>query len=81
LDLKGKASNPASASAFVKAIQSSCKARLAFGCFLFGSLASTFAVLCTQQRYSRVVGQTSAPKRNASAPNLRGGHLSADAVE
>src|SRR5262252_8165508 len=54
-----KASNAASASAFVSAIQISCRARLAFGCWLFGSLASTLAVLCTQQRCSRVVGQTS----------------------
>jgi hypothetical protein len=32
---------------------------MAFGCWPFGSLASTFAVLWTQQRCSRVVGQTS----------------------
>src|SRR5207344_1818409 len=37
----------ASAPAFVSAIQISCRARLAFGCWLFGSLASTFAVLWT----------------------------------
>ena len=45
-----------------------CKARLAFGCWLFGNLASTFAVLCTQQRCSRVFGQTSpAAFQNPSA--------------
>src|SRR3954466_10531063 len=37
----------------------SCNARLALECRLFGSLFRTFAVLCTQQRCSRVVGQTS----------------------
>src|SRR5512139_1006970 len=54
-----KTSNAVSASAAVSAIQISCKARLAFACWLFGSLFSTFAVLCTQQRCSRVFGQTS----------------------
>src|SRR5262249_19760685 len=34
-------------------------ARLAFGCWLFGSLFSTLAVLCTQQRWPRVLGHTS----------------------
>src|SRR5215468_276847 len=48
-----KASNAASASAFVSAIQISCRTRLSFRCWLFGSLASTLAVLCTQQRCSR----------------------------
>ena len=33
----------------VSAIQISCNARLAFGCWLLGNLAITFAVLCTQQ--------------------------------
>src|SRR6267378_289644 len=47
-----KASNASSAAALVSAIQISCNARLAFGCWLFGSLASTLAVLCTQQRCS-----------------------------
>src|SRR4051794_2368757 len=51
-----KASNAASASLLVSAIQISCNARLAFGCWLFGSLLRTLAVLCTQQRCSRVVG-------------------------
>src|SRR3954451_21501120 len=45
-----KASNAASASLFVSAIQISCNDRLAFGCWLFGSLLRTLAVLCTQQR-------------------------------
>src|SRR5215510_4840092 len=54
-----KVSNAAKASAFVSAIQISCKSRLAFGCWLIGSLASTFAVLCTQQRCSRIFGHTS----------------------
>ncbi len=65
-----KASNAVSASALVSAIQISCNARLAFGCWLFGSLASTLAVLCTQQRCSRVVGQTSpAAFQKPSAPS------------
>src|SRR6202022_4611274 len=54
-----KASNAASASLLVSAIQISCNDRLAFGCWLFGSLLRTLAVLCTQQRCSRVVGQSS----------------------
>src|ERR1700694_622430 len=54
-----KASNAASASLLVSAIQISCNARLAFGCWLFGSLLRTLAVLCTQQRCSRVVGHIS----------------------
>src|ERR1700732_2758982 len=54
-----KASNAASASLLVSAIQISCNARLAFGCWLFGSLLRTLAVLCTQQRCSRVVGHSS----------------------
>src|SRR5471030_1052194 len=36
-----KASNASSAATLVSAIQISCNARLAFGCWLFGSLAST----------------------------------------
>src|SRR5262249_54010993 len=55
-----KASNAASASLLVSAIQISCNDRLAFGCWLFGSLLRTLAVLCTQQRCSRVVGHSSA---------------------
>src|SRR2546430_1015068 len=39
-----KASNASSAATLVSAIQISCSARLAFGCWLFGNLASTFAV-------------------------------------
>src|ERR1700682_3035676 len=72
-----KASNASSAAALVSAIQISCSARLAFGCWLFGNLAITFAVLCTQQRCSRVFGQTSpAAFQNPSAPSAmasRGG--------
>src|ERR1700730_13784878 len=72
-----KASNASSAATLVSAIQISCSARLAFGCWLFGNLASTFAVLCTQQRCSRVFGQTSpAAFQNPSAPSAmmsRGG--------
>src|SRR5881409_1762856 len=65
-----KASNASSAATLVSAIQISCSARLAFGCWLFGNLASTFAVLCTQQRCSRVFGQTSpAAFQNPSAPS------------
>ena len=48
-----------SASFFVSAIQISWSARLAFDCWLFGNLLSTLAVLCTQQRWLRVFGQTS----------------------
>ena len=54
-----KASKATSASVFISAIQISCRARLAFVCWLFGSLFKTFAVLCTQQRCSRVLGHTS----------------------
>ena len=54
-----KASKATSASVFVSAIQISCKARLALACWLFGSLFRTLAVLCTQQRCSRVLGHTS----------------------
>src|ERR1700682_2530882 len=72
-----RASNANSAATFVSAIHISCNARLAFGCWLFGNLASTFAVLCTQQRCSRVLGQTSpAAFQNPSAPSAmtsRGG--------
>src|SRR4051812_20480260 len=41
------------ATLLVSAIQISCNDRLAFGCWLFGSLLRTLAVLCTQQRCSR----------------------------
>jgi hypothetical protein len=40
----------------VSAIQISWSARLAFACWLFGSLFKTLAVLWTQQRWPRVVG-------------------------
>src|SRR3954465_3786612 len=36
----------------------SCSARLAFACRLLGSLFRTLAVLCTQQRWPRVLGHT-----------------------
>src|SRR5436190_12863633 len=70
-----KASNAANASFLVSAIQISCSARLAFGCWLFGSLFRTFAVLCTQQRCPHVLGHTcsiacqkpSAPSATASS--------------
>src|ERR1700738_4800030 len=45
-----KASNASSASLLVSAIQISCSARFAFDCWLFGSLLSTLAVLCTLGR-------------------------------
>src|ERR1700720_1266370 len=54
-----KASNAARASFLVSAIQISWSARLAFDCWLLGSLFKTLAVLCTQQRWPRVLGHTS----------------------
>src|SRR6201987_5180913 len=54
-----KTSNAASASFLVSAIQISCSSRLAFEYWLFGSLFSTLAVLCTQQRWPRGCGHTS----------------------
>src|SRR4029077_9154732 len=54
-----KASNAASASFLVSAIQISWSARLAFDCWLLGSLFKTLAVLCTQQRWPRVLDHTS----------------------
>src|ERR1700731_3285168 len=54
-----KASNAASASFLVAAIQISWSARLAFDCWLLGSLFKTLAVLGTQQRWPRVLGHTS----------------------
>ena len=60
-----KASNASSASFLVSAIQISCSARFAFDCWLFGSLLSTLAVLCTQQRWPRVRGHIS----EAGVPN------------
>ena len=52
------------------AIQMSFSARLALPCRLFGSLLRTLAVLCTQQRCSRVVGHTSASAfQKPSAPS------------
>src|SRR5262252_1895767 len=49
-----KASKAASASFLVSAVQMSCSARLAFGCWLVGSLLRTLAVLCTPQRAARL---------------------------
>src|SRR5205085_8354990 len=67
-----KASNAASATLLVSAIQISCNDRLAFGCWLFGSLFRTLAVLCTQQRCSRVVGHSSPSAfQKPSAPSAR----------
>src|SRR3954468_9899321 len=53
-----KAPNAASAFLLGSAIQSALCGRWAFGCWLFGSLLRTLAVLCTQQRCSRVVGHS-----------------------
>jgi hypothetical protein len=54
----------------VSAIQISCSARLALVCRLFGSLFRMLAVLCTQQRCSRVVDHTSPSAfQNPSAPS------------
>ena len=50
LQVSTKASKAASASLLLSAIQISCRARLAFDCWLFGSFFSTLAVLCTPQR-------------------------------
>jgi hypothetical protein len=58
-EVSTKTSNAASASFLVSAIQVSCSARLAFDCWLFGNLLSILAVLCTQQRWPRVLGHTS----------------------
>ena len=41
----------------VSACQISCKSALALGCTLLGKLLSTLAVLCTQQRCSRVFSE------------------------
>src|SRR5262249_24141799 len=57
--LSTKASKATSASFLVSAIQISWRARLAFDCWPFGSLLRTLVVLCTQQRWPRVVGYTS----------------------
>ncbi len=43
-----KASQAATASALVSAIQISCRLRFAFDCWLFGSLLRVFALLCTR---------------------------------
>src|SRR5690242_21008284 len=74
-----KASNAASASLLVSAIQISCNDRLAFGCWLFGSLLRTLAVLCTQQRCSRVVGHSS-PSRSEEHTSELQSHVISYAV-
>jgi len=51
-------SKAAWASFRVDAIQMSCSIDLALAWTLFSSLLSTLAVLCTQQRCTRVVGKT-----------------------
>src|SRR4029079_12632440 len=56
-----KASNASAGPPLLSSIHISCNARLAFGCWLFGNLAITFAVLCTQQRCSRVFGPHDMP--------------------
>ena len=56
-----KASNASSASAFVSAIQISCSARLAFGCWLFGSLS----------RRSRSCAPSSAARAFSARPRRR----------
>src|SRR4030081_2027866 len=62
--------NAASASFLVSAIQISWSARLAFDCWLLGSLFKTLAVLCTQQRWPRVLGHTSpTPCQKPTAPS------------
>src|SRR3979411_645113 len=66
-----KASNAASASFLVSAIQISWSARLAFDCWLLGSLFKTLAVLCTQQRWPRVLGHTAPPARPRPPPPAR----------
>src|SRR5258707_5208162 len=57
--LSTKASKATSASFLVSAIQISWRARLAFDCWLFGSLLRTLLVLSSQQRWPHVVGHTS----------------------
>jgi len=64
----GDEGSAASASLLVSAIQISCNDRLALGCWLVGSLLRTLAVLCTQQRCSRVVGHSPSAFQKPSAP-------------
>src|SRR5438270_7414030 len=61
-----KASNAASASLFVSAIQISCNDRLAFGCWLFGSLLRTLAVLCTQGLLKKALSYARSRARQAA---------------
>ena len=68
-----KASKALSASFLVSAIQISWRARFAFECWLLGSLLSTLAVLCIQQRWLRVRGHTSSIAfQKPSAPSSDG---------
>ena len=68
-----KASKALSAWFLVSAIQISWRARFAFECRLLGSLLSTLAVLCTQQRWPRVRGHTSSIAfQKPSAPSASG---------
>ena len=78
-----KASNAASASFLVSAIQISWSARLAFDCWLLGSLFKTLAVLCTQQRWPRVLGHTSSTacqKPRAPSATASSGPIASPAV-
>ena len=66
------------ACAFVAAIQMACSIALAFGCTPLGILFSTLAVLCTQHRCWRVVGQSfraAAQKPNAPSATASVGSI------
>src|SRR5437764_11975449 len=62
-----KRSTATSAASLFSAFMISCNAALAFGCRLLGSASRTLAILCTQQRCSRVSGNTS--RRAAQKPS------------
>jgi hypothetical protein len=64
-----KASNAASASLLVSAIQISCNDRLAFGCWLFGSLLRTLTESQPLQRHLQ--GRHSASARAPARPHSR----------
>jgi hypothetical protein len=51
------------------------RTRLAFGCWLFGSLLSTLAVLCTQQRWPRVFGHNLLENLPEAEPAVGDGKL------
>lgn len=62
--------------ASVDALIGSCSSAFVGGCTLFGRLSSTLAVLCTQHRWSRVVGHTSrmaAQTPSAPSPTMTSG--------